>query len=259
MSHEIIAALLEADEDDDAGLGKELTEPSDDFLAQQAAKLLPQAIQRKEEYLNKPCIKTVQSTNPKGETFIFGKFGKRNGVMATLLYLSPMHGWKLTEDVDDEDDFKEVYGEPPVAPKYLPLGSISSATMREEHLIPAFLRALRWVDPAKAAQLSAEYETLPEEEHADFCWETLFSALEEHAPPYTYFGSHPGDGADYGVWVSDESLDDELRYQNEDELRAIKQGEPVVPGTGYIVVTDAAGNYIALLDGTNGREIWNIE
>ena len=175
-----------------------------------------------------------------------------------LEWLNSINEDEIGGDEDQEDDFKEVYGEPGEK-KYLPLGSVSSATMREEDLIPRFLYVLKYVDPERAAQLEAEYDEMEDKSDPEFCWETVMNELDQHTLPYTYFGSNPGDGSDYGVWVSTESLDDDLKYDNPEQLRAIKKGEPVIPGSGYVVVVDGAGEYQQLLDGRTGRVIWSIE
>ena len=159
--------------------------------------------------------------------------------------------------LEDEEDFKDVYGSPESGKKYLSLGSISSRTLRSEDVIPALLSALKEVDSELANEKKAEYDTLPEEYQSEF-WDELETLLQDYAPPYTYVGAHPGDGADIGVWVSTDSLDDDLKYQDTDKLRAIRKGEPLIPGSGYVVVIDDAGDYTALLDGRTGRPIWNI-
>ena len=43
------------------------------------------------------------------------------------------------------------------------------------------------------------YETLAVDSDLD----ALFDALGEYAGPYFYFGAHPGDGAEYGFWLSE--------------------------------------------------------
>src|SRR5687768_11411682 len=105
---------------------------------------------------------------------------------------------------------------------YASFGSISHGTMRNVDLIEAFSDALdRLV--IKNAREGAENkshiqlvwlarETLAEVSEDDHDADTeighdatlsdmteeLFEALNEYAPPYGYFGSHSGDGADYG-------------------------------------------------------------
>ncbi len=87
-------------------------------------------------------------------------------------------------------------------------GSISSGTMRNEDLIPDFLRELQYYAPRQAARLrkwygydNASFDFTSEQ--ADYLLESLFDALGDAANrvPYMYFGAHPGDGADYGFWL----------------------------------------------------------
>lgn len=111
-------------------------------------------------------------------------------------------------------------------PNY-PIGSISSGTMREEDLIPDFCYELNRLarqtgilnrkERAAHRKLVREIESRMESEDyygsadsSDDLNETLFNALDEYAAPYFYFGAHPGDGADYGFWLS-EDWDEDFR------------------------------------------------
>jgi hypothetical protein len=255
-TNEIIRALLESD-DDELSV-KDVIGLPDETLDQQKKTLLAQAIDRKSKYLGLPCVKTGEHTNRHGETFIFGQFGKRrpNTTMSTLLYLHPHTGWQL---VESDDDYKEVYQSDPTPE--LPLGTVIHHTMREEDLIPAFLDALESVSPIEAAEMRKNYAEEIEQADPEFLWETLVPALDYHTPPYCYFGSHPGDGSDYGVWVNEEAIEDDLQYEEEAwpgvrKVVAIRKGEPLPRNAQFVVVTSLHGVYAELLDGETGQQIW---
>src|ERR1700722_4400848 len=94
-------------------------------------------------------------------------------------------------------------------------GSVISATLREQDLIPAFegvldVAGVEYDRPTSVDKLLlGQSLTDKEGEEAGFYLnETLFDLLNEVAPEGTYFGSHPGDGADFGFWESEEEDDD---------------------------------------------------
>ena len=102
--------------------------------------------------------------------------------------------------------------------------SLSSATMRNEDLIPTFFRFLKEHDKAEAKSIlrdyplfeelatwtdgvSDSYKTLAERfygsEEADLLCDNLFTELDAIAPAGCLFGAHEGDGSDYGFWEYD--------------------------------------------------------
>ena len=86
-------------------------------------------------------------------------------------------------------------------------GTVSHGTMRNEDLIPEFVWTLRTLDTDKeyadliteACDLDLDYDS----EQADYILADLFDALDALAPEGYYFGSHPGDGSDFGFWQVD--------------------------------------------------------
>lgn len=118
---------------------------------------------------------------------------------------------------------------PRTKPRTLLLGSVSSGTMRTDDLIPEFLwhaEHLR-LDAGERRQVRAirarldreEAETAKDDEavepigyftsdEADCDLDELFDILNAHVPDYCTFGSHPGDGADYGVWPVEDLFND---------------------------------------------------
>jgi hypothetical protein len=88
---------------------------------------------------------------------------------------------------------------------------------------------------------------------ADYDLEALFDALQEYAPPYFYFGAHPGDGADCGFWLS-ESFPDDF-----DGLKVSDLSEVPTGYTGEVLIVNDHGN-ISLYVYSRGhrREVWAI-
>ena len=150
-------------------------------------------------------------------------------------------------------------------PATLPFGSVSHATMRPEDLIPAFLDAsapgvlrMSKADRATWHTLNAAWARLQAEgakgkSQDAFCVELghdtvehLFDLLGSYCPPYADFGSHPGDGSDYGVWLT-EDLDGCF-----DGLRVDDTADVPAGYTGEVLHTSDHGNptlYVA----TRGR------
>lgn len=145
------------------------------------------------------------------------------------------------------------------------IGSVSSDTMRAEDLIPCFLDVLEQFDKARADGIREEYSGLLErlgtddatEEDADeasmLLNETLFDALNDYAPPYFYFGSHPGDGADYGFWLSENAFEDF------DGLRVNDTSEVPEDYAGEVLHVNDHGN-TTLYAAQDGKltEVWAI-
>lgn len=151
-----------------------------------------------------------------------------------------------------------------------PIGSVSSGTMREEDLIPSFCYELQQL--AKQTGIcnrktrNAHLQTVREiesrmglenyfkSEDASYDLnEDLFNALNEYAGPYFYFGSHPGDGADYGFWLSEEIEDDfdGLKVSDSSEIPAKYRGE-------VLIVNDHGNMSLMVKTSRTLREVWSI-
>lgn len=151
-----------------------------------------------------------------------------------------------------------------------PIGSVSSRTMREEDLIPDFCWELKnlarqtgilnrktrtgHLKLVREIKKRMESEDYFESEDASFDLnENLFDALNEYAGPYFYFGSHPGDGADYGFWLSEGFEDDfdGIKVDDSSEIPAKYRGE-------VLIVNNHGNMTLAVKTSRNLRVVWAI-
>lgn len=112
-------------------------------------------------------------------------------------------------------------------------GSIISGTINPDDTVPVFaeeLRRLRGTLPKAFYNRIRALGSTGDDTHYDDALELandLIDALNEFAPAYGYFGSHPDDGADFGFWLSEnwEESFDGLRVVDTSEVPAGYSGE----------------------------------
>ena len=109
------------------------------------------------------------------------------------------------------------------------LGSISTGTLRPEDLIPAFTYTLgalahnpifnlsqfkskamadTWQNAINIINSSNRRPIAYDHPEIHELIDELQDALQEYCPPFVYFGTHPGDGADFGFWPDMDGLRD---------------------------------------------------
>jgi hypothetical protein len=139
------------------------------------------------------------------------------------------------------------------------IGSISHGTLRPCDLIPAFsdaLRALRGSLPrATYDGIRALRGDMDTDDAQDIVNE-LTDALQEYAPPYFYFGAHPGDGADFGFWLSEGWQQD---FKDSDGLEVSDLSEVPADYSGEVLHVNDHGN-ATLYACSRGRltEAWAV-
>lgn len=148
--------------------------------------------------------------------------------------------------------------------KYASLGSVSSGTMRTEDLLYALSREVEFQlgrqssrfprrafrKLVKEAQNVEDYDS----EDAGYIVEALFEALEQFAPPYAYFGAHPGDGSGYGYWLS-EGFDEDF-----DELKVSDLADVPAGYRGEVLIVNDHGNCTLGWIDSRGKfhETWSV-
>lgn len=156
-----------------------------------------------------------------------------------------------------------LHGNPPKK-GYADFGSISEGTLDPEDLAGAFGSALEDLYrqsgekmPPHVKKLITESEEADADDLPDIN-EELMQELEHFAPPYGYFGTHPGDAADFGFWLSSDSLTDAIH--DGDLLQVDDLSEVPEDYEGEVLhVNDHGNTSLYAADGKgNFKEIWAV-
>jgi hypothetical protein len=143
------------------------------------------------------------------------------------------------------------------------LGTISHGTLRPEDLIPTFADELARLNPSHPSIVDARAMDAETDPYAAEMVDELIDALNDYAPDYCYFGAHPGDGADFGFWLSED-----WQQQAEDDGVLFVADLAEVPDdyAGMVAHVNDHGNAtLYAYDGTNHaigkhapREVWSV-
>ena len=149
------------------------------------------------------------------------------------------------------------------------LGTVIHATLRNSDLLEAFKDALVDLNchredcpdkRAKNAVIQDAIDTLQQYSEDELNYpkdaelaeqisilinEDLMNALNDFAPPYCYFGAHPGDGSDFGFWRYED-----VPYESDEDLVTVKDSLPE-----YILVINDHGNETLYSIDDNGQ-LW---
>ena len=154
------------------------------------------------------------------------------------------------------------------------LGSISTGTLRTEDLLEAFAQTLSSLESTKfyaevgpdslelyhgselvrqaPAMLDAlDNTTAVSNPYVAEYLDWLTDALQEYCPPFVYFGTHPGDGADFGFWPDIETIQEIVNIAECDASQGIS-----CPDDGVIVQVSDHGN-VTVMD-MERNVLWSV-
>ena len=148
------------------------------------------------------------------------------------------------------------------------LGSISTGTLRTEDLLKAFTITLHSMEsdahykkydtqtlvPFRWSALLEDATNMVDEktEWDDYMLDELLpNALQEYCPPFVYFGTHPGDGADFGFWPDIDGIQEIVNIAECDASQGIS-----CPDDGVIVQVSDHGN-VTVMD-MERNVLWSV-
>ena len=148
------------------------------------------------------------------------------------------------------------------------LGSISTGTLRPEDLLKAFTITLHSMEsdahykkydtqtlvPFRWSALLEDATNMVDEktEWDDYMLDELLpDALQEYCPPFVYFGTLEGDGADFGFWPDLDGIQEIVNIAECDASQGIS-----CPDDGVIVQVSDHGN-VTVMD-MERNVLWSV-
>jgi len=135
------------------------------------------------------------------------------------------------------------------------LGSISTGTLRTEDLLAAFHStiAASGTSPALAED---GYIDGGEPYSAGELLEVYTEQLESLCPPFVYFGTLEGDGADFGFWADFDAVDESCARKHHRCTHNPETGEIVLEDESVIVQVNDHGN-VTVMD-MERNVLWSV-
>jgi hypothetical protein len=154
--------------------------------------------------------------------------------------------------------------------RHATIGTIVSATLRLEDLLPAFITELEYLQTRNGGFLSLP-ENFPfrdsiaraigeaqdcfddggetirpdmEDAAADLVNETLPDLISAFSPPYCSFHAHPGDGSDFGHWPDMEAIEWLPVVEDSDEAKELGDDCKSVNCHGNVTVYSGTGEVL---------------
>ena len=144
--------------------------------------------------------------------------------------------------------------------KAFQLGSISTGTLRLKDLIPVFIDTIHRLTTPDMPTVSIDWigadarlfdDDFFTSDDADQTMVELVEILNELCPPFVYFGTLEGDGADFGFWPDIDGIQETVNIAECDASQGIS-----CPDDGVIIQVSDHGN-VTVMD-MERNVIWSV-
>ena len=129
------------------------------------------------------------------------------------------------------------------------LGSISTGTLKPADLMATYESTLEAMLSPTDFSIAIESIYRHDEDSDMVC--AYEDALQALCPPFVYFGTHPGDGADFGFWPDIETIQEIVNIAECDASQGIS-----CPDDGVIVQVSDHGN-VTVMD-MERNVLWSV-